>query len=126
MSIGLAMVRRDRFVSQTAGDAGGYLLTREFIVEGEQLRINAAPSTHRPPNARFSVEVIRLPDGRFGPPTVVAGYSHDDCDAAPRDLLDHHITWQGKDLGQLRGQAVQLRFYLRNMRLYALQLSAES
>ncbi len=113
-SIGLAVIHRDRFVAQAAGEAGGYLLTREFVVEGDELRVNSAPTVHRPPRARFAVEVVRLPE---------QGYGFDDCDAEPRDLLDHHVTWRGRTLAPLRGQPVQLRFYLRNHGLYALRLA---
>ena len=121
-SIGLAMVHRDRFVAQVGGEEGGYLLTREFLVEGDDLQVNVAPMIHHTHFARFAAEVIRVPKRGWGPPEVVEGYSFADCDAEPHDLLDYSLTWQGKNLAPLRGTSVQIRFYLRNVGLYAMQM----
>ncbi len=116
--IGLAMIHRDRFVAQVAGESGGYLLTREFVVEGDELRVNIA-TYGQVRNARFAAELIRVP--REGPPTPIEGYTFEVCDAKADNLLDGVITWQGKDVSALRGTAVQVRFYLRNVGLYAVQ-----
>ena len=116
--VGLAILPRDRFVAQSAHETGGYLLTREFMVEGEELRVNMTVYG-QVRNACFAAELIRVP--RNGGPAAVEGYSFGECDARADDLLDNPITWQGKNLASLRGTAVQVRFYLRNVGLYAMQ-----
>ena len=116
--VGLAMVPRDRFVAQSAREDGGYLLTREFVVEGSDLRVNTTVYG-QVANARFAAELVHVP--QCGGPAVVEAYSFDECDAKADDLIDNTITWRGKGLASLRGTAVQVRFCLRNVGLYAMQ-----
>ena len=97
-------------------------MTREFLVEGDDLQVNVAPMVHHTRFARFAAEVVRVPERGWGPPEAVEGYTFADCDAEPHDLLDYSLTWQGKNLAPLRGLSVQIRFYLRNVGLYAMQV----
>jgi len=120
-AIGLAVMPRDRFVMQAADHTGGYLLTREFLVEGDELLVNAELlDTQSSVEARLAAELVRIPHGG-GMPEPVGGFSFDDCDAEAADALEHPITWQQKNLASVRGTAVQVRFYLRGVGLYSVQ-----
>ena len=133
--IGVCRLRRDRFVGQQAGQATGYLLTRQFILEGSRLVINCAalhPGT-RPPEHPYQKEsdgirvaIIKAPD--FNTPdtrweTAVPGYGLADCDRIFVDSLSHVVTWRGEsDLSRFKGQAVYLRFQMKNADLYSFQI----
>jgi len=116
--IGLAMIRRDRFIAQVARESGGYVLTREFVIEGDKLLANMT-FYGQVRNARFAAELIRVP--KDGAPQPIDGYRFEDCDTQADDLLDAEITWQGKNVSALRGTAVQVRFHILNVGLYAIQ-----
>ena len=66
-------------------------------------------------------KIISKELGVFGSPQIIEGYGFEQCDLIPSDLLDAEITWQGKNVAALRGTPVQVRFYLRNVGLYAIQ-----
>ena len=55
------MAKVDRFVEQRAGDRPGYLLTREFVLEGNRLTLNTA-MPQKPYHEQFMrVEIARHP-----------------------------------------------------------------
>lgn len=117
--VGIAQVRKNRFIGQVPRESGGYLLTREFVLEGDELHVNmtAFPQIAM---ARFAAELVRVLDRR-GPPETIEGYSFEECDNKAADLLDTEITWGGKNVAALKGQPVQVRFYLKKVGLYALR-----
>jgi hypothetical protein len=52
----------------------------------------------------------------------MAGRSFADCDPITGDHLDQKIIWRSEtDLGHKAGQAVDLRFRLRNADLYSVE-----
>ncbi len=128
--IGLAFTKADRFVEQRAGDEPGYLLTREFILEGNRLRLNTGLrwATYRAIQMR--VEVVRRPElGRhheFSHAPACEGFSFADCDLIRADRTDLPVTWRGSpDLSALSGRPVYLRFEMQNMGLYAFRITRE-
>lgn len=117
--VGLAVMPRDRFVAQVAGERGGYLLTREFLIEGDELTVNMETyGQHR--LCRFAAELVRVP-ADCGSPTVVEGYGFDDFDGQVGDLTDARLTWRGKNVAALKGTAVQIRFHMKHVGLYAIR-----
>ena len=133
--VGVCRLRRDRFIGQQAGDATGYLLTRQFVLEGSRLVINCAalhPGTrHRrhPYQAEsdgIRVAIIQAPDFKTRETrweTAVPGFGLEDCDRIFTDHLSHTVTWNGDpDLSRLKGQPVYLRFQLKNADLYSFQV----
>ena len=70
-------VRRHRFVSQMAGDEGGYLLTRLVRVTHPHLRVNLTLPTTVGARTDFQAELL-APDER-GVAHPVPGYTFDDC-----------------------------------------------
>jgi hypothetical protein len=120
--IGLAMLRRDRFVAQRSDSTGGYLLTREFVIEGDNLFVNMKHYTNYG-YCGFAAELVTVPKSGMAGPRIIEGYSFDDVDNKPCDHLDAPLTWQGKNVSALRGQSVQVRFWLKDVGIFAIQCS---
>ena len=115
-SIGLATLRRDRFVSLAAPEMSDRhlqmgrtptLLTKPLYSTGRQLAINA--------EAEGSVHVELLDmDGR-----VRKGFGRGDCDPFAGGSVDHVVHWQGRsDLNGLWPS--RIRFYLERARIFSL------
>jgi hypothetical protein len=127
---GLAFIQRDRFVGQQAGPEGGYLLTREFVLEGDRLEINCRTQVARPPCQEMAglikAEILERPATTQGEPKPVSGFAMEDCDpVAVRDDLQLVLTWKGSsDLSALRGRSVYIRFFIRNATLYTFRIAA--
>jgi hypothetical protein len=126
-SNGMAYIENDRFIGQQAGIEGGYLLTRQFLLEGNRLALNCRSPVERPPagwkGGLIRVELLRAPQSHL-PAHPLPGFTMDDCDPITVTDDPHRIvTWHGSaDLSKLRGQNVYLRFYLKNATLYTFQL----
>jgi hypothetical protein len=106
------VLREDGFVSVHAGAAGGEFTTRPLTFGGKRLLLNVATS------AAGSVRVEVL--SAAGKP--LPGYALADAEEIYGDELARPVKWKGgADLGSLAGQAVRLRFVMRDADLYALQ-----
>jgi hypothetical protein len=105
-------LRLDGFVSVWAPSEGGELLTRPMVFSGERLTLNFSTS------AAGCIRIeLQEPDGRPIPSFLLG-----DCQEIFGDELARTVTWQnGSDLGQLSGQAVRVRFALRDADLYSFQ-----
>ncbi len=103
--------RIDGFVSLHASFAGGEILTKPLVFEGDRLVINFSTSAA----GGLQVQVEDL-DGR-----PAAGLALSDCPEIYGDAVEHTVTWQqGSDVGALAGRPVRLRLRLRDADLYAL------
>ena len=127
-SIGLATLKVDRFVEQRAGETPGYLLTKEFILDGKSLRVNVEmnKSTNLKVAPQLRVEILRHP--QFGQhwefQEAYDGFRLEDCDPLAIDHTDATVTWKGKrDLSALAGKPVYLRFELQQMGLFSFRIS---
>lgn len=106
-------LRLDGFVSINApADAGCALITKPLIFDGSTLHLNFATS------AAGSVRVeLQHPDG-----TAIDGFAISDCHELFGDTVDRVVGWKnGRDVSQLTGKPVRLRFELRDADLYAMQ-----
>ena len=45
---------------------------------------------------------------------VIEGYTYAECDPNHVDDFDHPVTWKGKNISNLVGRKVYLRFFMRN------------
>jgi hypothetical protein len=120
-NIGLATLRLDGFCAWEAGAKPGELLTQPFLCNGDRLFVNAE-SQH----GSLTVEVV----GENGKPLV--GFQSDACQVVAADTLatdkkiDGWITWKNNvSLGRAQGQRIQLRFRLKNARLYSFRIANE-
>jgi len=88
--VAVCRLRRDRFVGQVAGTETGYLLTRQFLLEGNTLKLNCSspPRSYHRDTDGIQVAILEAPDFQ-SPETMfekaVPGFSFDDCDMIVTD-----------------------------------------
>lgn len=113
---GLAMLRRDGFVSAYAGKSEGYLTTGNMFVNGEYLFVNVEVSLQK---SRLFVEILDV-DGN-----PIPGFTRKDClPVRDKDSTKQLIAWKnGKKLSNLSGKNIRLKFYLTECNLYSYWLS---
>jgi len=106
------VLRLDGFVSIYAPGSGGEVITKPLIFRGDRLSLNFSTS------AAGSIFVeIQNPDGH-----ALQGFQLDDCEQIFGDALDFSVKWTKiSDLASLQGQAVRLRFVLREADIYSFQ-----
>ena len=112
-NIGLAMIRKEGFISLRGPAGGGVVCTRSLRWPGGELAVNA--------DARKGELRVRVSD-TFRKP--VEGYNYDDCAPFTGDNVLHRVTWKGKPLDALKGQVIRLEFLLRDADLYTFRASA--
>ena len=110
--IGLARMKRDRYLALVPTKEEGRLVTRPFLVPGGRLTVNA--------RATRGAVLVRLLDP--------AGKPLDDLGAAEArpldgDVLAGEVHWQ-ESLDRLRGKPVRLEFRLRRAALFGFEFSA--
>lgn len=106
-AIGVATLRRDGFVSLDAGPEQGVLVTKPLIVPPGRLEVNA--------DAQGGLVVEVLDEAG----TELPGLSWRECRAVRGDACNHEVRWAHSDLTHRRGQAIRLRFVLRQAKLYS-------
>ncbi|MCX6623120.1 MAG: hypothetical protein NTY38_19045 [Acidobacteria bacterium] len=129
--IGLCRMRRERFIGQWASaEDTGYLVTREFLLEGTRLELNcsAVPAPYWKATDGIRVASFERPD--FATRTTmyekaIPGFTMDDCDRMTTDGLAIAVKWKGNaDLSSLKGKAVYLRFELKRSGIYGFRIAA--
>ncbi len=114
----LATLPEDGFVSIDAGKLRpGVLLTQSFSFKGSNLWVNLEPARHNDGSgvAEIKVEIL---DHQTQP---IAGFSLDDSDRFTK-AGRFKASWGGQsDLSSLAGRPLQLRFWIRNAKLYSFQ-----
>jgi hypothetical protein len=117
--VGLAMAKRDSFVSIDSGRVDtAVVVTRPFGFTGDHLYVNLqrAEQGWGAGNPELRVEVL---DSRFSP---IEGFTRDQADPVSVTSLNHQATWKGSaDLKALQGRTISLRFYFKNVKLYSFQ-----
>ena len=127
--IAACRLRKDRFIGQVAGEDTGYLLTRQFVLEGTKLRFNcsALPIPYFKESDGIRVAILEAPDYQSKETMfekAVPGFGLQDCDPIVTDNTAHTVTWHGKsDLSALRGKAIYLRIQMKNAALYSFQIA---
>lgn len=106
-------LRTDGFVSVTAPQSDGEIITKPLIFEGGNLALNFETSGA----GGIGVEIQ---DADFKP---LPGYTCRECPAMRGDTLRHIVRWEktGGDVRPLAGKPVRLRFVLRDADLYSFQ-----
>jgi hypothetical protein len=113
--IGVATIRRDGFISISAGPNGGLLRTRPLRFNGDRLTINAVTAE----TGSVSVEI----QNANGQP--IPGFALSDCTAFTGDKLSGIIRWKNNsDVSSLAGQPVRLRFVMKDADLYSFQFTS--
>ena len=107
----LAM-RTDGFASVNVPYAGGEFRTKPLLFAGNKLVINYATS------AAGSIRT-EIQDAAGAP---IAGYTRDEATEIIGDEIARVVTWKGgAELGKLAGQAIRLRFIMKDVDLYSIQ-----
>jgi len=102
---GLAVLRRNGFVSRDAGPEGGLLKTPIVKLAGERMTVNA--------NARYEMRV-RLVDANG---QVMQGFDWTDCMPVRGDSVSHRVTWKG-DPKLPQKKSARIEFFISNTELY--------
>jgi hypothetical protein len=115
---GLATFPEDGLVSIDAGKLRpGFLLTQSFSFEGSNLWVNLEPARHNDGAgvAEIKVEIL---DHQTKP---IAGFTLDESDRMTQSGRVK-ASWKGQsDLSSLAGRPLQLRFWIRNAKLYSFR-----
>lgn len=115
-STGLAILRRDGFVSMDAGDDAATLTTRPVQFRGKHLFVNLAA-----PKGELRVEAL----DRDGSP--IKPFTRENCAPLRSDKTLQAVKWKGaRDLSPLANQPVKFRFHLKNGALYAFWVSLDT
>ena len=131
--IGLGWVPRDRLMglrSRERLSGKGALLTRPFVVEGDELYVNAGVGgglrvevvdpTARQFDTRRKAHMghyISAAEKKFD------GFRREDCELVQGDSLAHRVRWKGRSLAQFRGKAIRLRFVFNDATIWAFQVA---
>ena len=128
--IGIATLRRDRYVSYDAGAETGEVVTRLLRFErGTSLRVNArtGPDGFVRCEVLDSIERHGIPrrqlfwDWGIGAP--LSGFGAEACQPVAGDHLDAEIRWRGgRSIGELADRWVALRFVMRDCSLFAFRI----
>ena len=108
--IGVAIMRRNGFVSRDAGPDGGRLRTPLFIWNAKKVEVNAKV------DGELRVRLL----AESGLP--IPGFFWRDCEPIHGDSVRHSVKWKG-DPRALKGRLVRLEFYLRETQLYGFDLA---
>ena len=129
---GLAFIGKDRFIGLQTGPEGGFLLTRQFILEGDKIEINVRSHVENPAPVLGSMITAELLQSRdeefFGIEQRWApnypGFSMTESDPViVKDEFNQVLSWNGSsDLSSLKGKPVYIRFYIRNSTLYTFRV----
>jgi hypothetical protein len=105
------VLRLDGFVSADAPYKGGELTTVPLVFDGRSLELNVQTSVA----GHVLVELLR--NGR-----PIPGYSAAEADSIKGNFIAKTVTWNGRsEVSSLAGKPVQLRFFMRDAKLYAFQ-----
>lgn len=108
-------LRLDGFVSVNAPLSGGECVTKPIAFSGDELRLNFATSVAGDIRVELQDETGR----------PLPGFAIDDCEPIFGDAIDRPVTWTGhRTLSEVAGQAVKVRFVLRDADLFAYRFAA--
>ncbi len=131
--IGMGWVPLDRLMglrSRERLNGKGALLTRPFVVEGDELYVNAEVE------GELRLEVVDTTARQFDTGTKAHmghyisaaekkfdGFRREDCEVVHGDSLAHRVRWKGQSLAQFRGKAIRLRFVFDDATIWAFQVA---
>ena len=110
--IGLARMKRDRYVSWDATFGEGRLMTAPAVLKAGSMTANADIF-----GIHGSLRVRVLNAGH----EVIEGFDFTDCRPMNGDSLRHAVAWE-KDLATLKGEQVQFEFAWTNGSLFSFDL----
>jgi hypothetical protein len=111
--IGVAFLKRDRYMSLAGGDWGGEMVTKPFIFKGNKLILNID-------TFRDGCAWVELRDGNNN---TFENFRFEDCDVIKStDCLEYTVTWNGNsNVQQLEGKPIRLALRLKKGELFTFQ-----
>ncbi len=103
--------------------ANGEFSTPTFSMPAEGLFLNAYAmyrEVERPNGQAYIMAELRDGDGE-----VIAGYERTKCLFEDCDGRELPLVWDGKNGGELAGQQVRIRFFLRDAKIYRITSAAK-
>jgi hypothetical protein len=129
-SIGVARMRRGRWIGYETDMDGGYLLTREMAVSGGRLEVNfqGIIAPYMKPVEGKTIGFIRVGlyrrSNETGQLVPIPGFALADSDPLVGDSISGAATWKGKaDIGSLRASPVYVRFHVVNSELWGFRFA---
>ncbi len=107
---GLAILRKNGFVSRDAGSKGGFLKTHLAVLPGKGLTVNAV--------IRGQLRVRLVNADR----SVLPGFDWTDCVDLRGDSVAHRVKWQAHQ-SVPKGAVVSLEFELKDAELYGFDFA---
>jgi hypothetical protein len=111
--IGLARLKKDRYVALAPDREQGTLRTKAFLVPGPKLTVNL-----RAPRGEVRVRLL----DQAGKPLAALGAA--DAKPLTGDALAGEVCWP-QSLGELQGKSVRLEFRVRHAQLFGFELHGE-
>ena len=111
--IGLATIRRDRFIAMRAGDREGSLVTRPLRLNAGRILLNGVTR----PGGYIKAELADI-SGR-----TVPGYTCEECRAFTGDAVESELCWAcGPRAPKSDPSGTRIRFVVKNADLFAFAL----
>jgi hypothetical protein len=108
-------LRLDGFASVRADYDGGEMRTKPLRFQGSKLLLNFSTSAAGGIKVEFQRE-----DG-----APIPGFTLADCQELIGNDVERSVTFAAGDLSRLAGQAVRLRFVMKDADLYALRFAKD-
>jgi hypothetical protein len=111
--IGVAFLKRDRYMSLSGGEWGGEMVTKPFTFKGDKLVLNIK-------TLDGGCAWIELRDKNNN---TLQNYRFEDCDVIKStDSLEYTVTWNGSaNVQQLEGKPIRLALRLKDGELFTFQ-----
>lgn len=115
LHVGLAMFRKEGFISLRGPSRGGVVCTRQIRWPGGSLRVNA--------DARGGEMRVRVSDALRKP---VPGYNYEDGPVFSGNSVSHEVTWNGRSLDAFKDRIVRLEFFLKGADLFTFRAASST
>lgn len=113
---------KDRYIARAADEYGGWLLTKQFIMNGSKIEFDADIPDDID-DGYIEVEILDAVDGHWRGGRAYKGFSIDNSDKITGN--SHHLvaSWDGNsDVSSLMGNYCYLRFHIVNAKLYSFTI----
>jgi len=113
-AVGLATIKKDRFIArENIPGKEGKILTRPFVFKGSEIEINASAE-----RGDIKAELLTFEGEK------IEGFEKENSIPFNGDSLNALLKWKGKkNLRELKGKIVRIKFYLTDAKLYSFKVN---
>jgi hypothetical protein len=112
--MGLAKLKKERFVSLRGPRGGGVVITRKIKWPGGKLMLNA--------DASHGELKVRISDAAR---KVLPGFDYENCLPVQNDSLSHEVNWTHQKIESLKGRVIRLEIYLKDADLFTFRATGQ-